>query len=114
MTTVTLATHRQTVDTEMAHPRRSLEELVDRLIETLFPETTEALEPSVTRIIHQARRLRQAGDMDGALMALAGLDTAKTETHQARWAFSEWVGLAKRRFGEQGALVYRQGTGRDA
>ena len=61
MTTATLVTHGQTVDTEMARPRRSLEELVDLLIEALFPAQTETAEPSVTRTIHEARRLRQAG-----------------------------------------------------
>ena len=36
------------------------------------------------------------------------------ETREARWAFSEWKGLVKRRFGDSGALVYSQGTGRAA
>ena len=49
MTTATLVTHGRTMDTETARPRRSLEELVDRLIEALFPAQTEAEEPSATR-----------------------------------------------------------------
>jgi len=77
MTTATLVTHGRTADTEMAHPRRSLEELVDRLIETLFPAQTETAEPSVTRSIHEARRLRQAGNIDGALGILADADMAR-------------------------------------
>ena len=93
-------------------PRRSLEELVDRLMAALFAvntvnEVTE--EPSAARSIHEARRLRQAGDMDGALAVLGGVDMAKMETREARWAFSEWKGLVKRRFGDSGALVYSQG-----
>ena len=112
MTTATLATGNQTMDTETAiRPRRSLEELVDRLIEILFPAVTEAVEPSVTRSIHEGRRLRQAGDIDGALAVLAGMDTAKSEAHQARWAFAEWKQLVERRFGDRSPLVYSQGTG---
>ena len=114
MTTATLVTHGQTADTETARPRRSLEELVDRLIETLFPAQTETGEPSVTRSIHEARRLRQAGDFDGGLAVLAGVDVAKAIRREARWAFSEWEGLARRRFGDRAALVYTQGAGRAA
>ena len=36
------------------------------------------------------------------------------EQNQVRWAFSEWKQLVKRRFGDRGALVYSQGTGRAA
>ena len=66
------------------------------------------------RAIHEARRLRQAGDVDGALAVLAGVDAAQAETKEVRWAFSEWTQLVKRRFGGRGALVYSQGTGRAA
>ena len=52
--------------------------------------------------------------MDGALAVLAGVDAATAETKEARWAFSEWTQLVKRRFGGRGALVYSQGTGRAA
>ena len=65
------------------------------------------------RSIHEARRLRQAGDVDTALAALAGVDAAKAAPREARWAFAEWKQLVKRRFGG-GALVYSQGTGRAA
>ena len=113
MTTATMVTHGRT----MARSGRSLEDLVDRLMAALFAvntvnEVTE--EPSAARSIHEARRLRQAGDIDGALAVLGGVDMAKMETREARWAFSEWKDLVKRRFGEQGALVYSQGTGRAA
>ena len=117
MTTATIATHGRMTETMVAQPGRSLEELVDRLMAALFAvnavnEVTE--EPSAARSIHEARRLRQSGDIDGALAVLGGVDIAKADTREARWAFSEWKGLVKRRFGERGALVYSQGTGRAA
>ena len=85
MTTATLVTHGRTMDTEMVRPRRSLEELVDRLMDAMFPANTETEEPSATRSIHEARRLRQAGDVDGGLAILAGMDMGKAETREARW-----------------------------
>ena len=114
MTTATLATGNRTM-TDVP-PRRSLEELVDRLIAALFkeeePEAEQATEtPSVAKSLHEARRLRQAGDVDRALAALAGTDTARAETREARWAYAEWTDLVRRRFGDRGALVYSQGAG---
>ena len=99
--------------------RPSLEELVDRLMAALFraePETAPKAEtPSVARSVHEARRMRQAGDLDGALAVFAGVDTAgATTTKEARWAYAEWTDLVRRRFGDRGALVYSQGTGRAA
>ena len=113
MTTATLATGNRTMDT--GRPRRSLEELVDRLIAALFPAQPEtAATPGVARSVHEARRLRQAEDIDGALAVLGGADMARAERHEARWAFSEWRQLVKRRFGDRDALVYSQGAGRAA
>ena len=112
MMTATLATGNRTMETA-ARPRRSLEELVDRLIEALFKDT-ETVAPSTARSVHEARRLRQAGDVEGALAVLAGMDTTKAEPHQARWAYAEWTDLVRRRFGDRDALVYSQGTGRAA
>ena len=117
MTTATLVNHGRTMDTETARPRRSLEELVDQLIAAMgFNEESEtAAEPqSATRSIHEARRLRQAGDVDTALSVLAGVDAAKATPRETRWAFSEWTQLLKRRFGNRGAMVYSQGAGRAA
>ncbi len=114
MTTATAAVGNRTMDTETGRPRRSLEELVDRVIETLFPAQTGTVQPSATRSIHEARRLRQAGDVDGALVVLAGMAKAEATPRELRWAFSEWTGLVKRRFGGQDALLYRQGVGRAA
>ena len=113
MTTATLATGNRTMTD--VRPRRSLEELVDRLMAALFkeeePETAPATEtPSVAKSVHEARRLRQAGDVGGALAVLAGMDTKKAESHQARWAFAEWTDLVKRRFGDRDVLVYSQGA----
>ena len=117
MTTATLAIGNRTTDTE-ARPRRSLEELVDRLIDALFATDTEteiqAVEQSATRSIHEARRLRQAGDLDGGLAILAGMDMGKAEAREARWAFSEWKQMVRRRFGDRGAVLYSQGAGRAA
>ena len=115
MTTATLATGTRSMDT-VDRPRRSLEELVDQLMAAMgFKEQEpETAEPSAARSIHEARRLRQAGDVDTALAVLADVDTAKAAQREARWAFSEWTQLVKRRFGGRGALVYSQGTGRAA
>ena len=117
MTTATLATGNRTMDT-VDRPRRSLEELVDQLMAAMgFKEQeteTETAEPSAVRSIHEARRLRQAGDVDTALAVLAGVDTAKAAPRETRWAFSEWTQLVKRRFGDRDPLVYSQGAGRAA
>ena len=118
MTTATLATGTRSMDT-VDRPRRSLEELVDQLFAAMGfkdpeTETAETAETGAVRSIHEARRLRQAGDVDGALAVLAGVDAAQAETREVRWAFSEWTQLVKRRFGGRGALVYSQGTGRAA
>ena len=114
MTTATLVAGNRMTDTETGRPRRSLEELVDRLIDALFATNTETetAEGSATRSIHEARRLRQAGDVDGGLAILAGMDMGKAETREARWAFSEWKQMVRRRFGHRGAVLYSQGTGR--
>ena len=129
MTTATLAAGNRT-DTAADRPRRSLEELVDQLFAAMGfgdePETpavsraatqtasTAMTEPSAVRSIHEARRLRQSGDVDTALAVLAGVEAARAEPREARWAFAEWKQLVKRRFGGLGALVYSQGTGRAA
>ena len=115
MTTATAVAGNRTMETaEMKRPRRSLEELVDRLIEALFHEQAEPGEPSAARSIHEARRLRQAGEIDTALAVLADLDVARAETNQARWAFAEWKQLVRRRFGDREVMIYTQGTGRAA
>ena len=98
MTTATVATGNRTMAT-VVRPRRSLEELVDQLFAAMgFKDETETAEPSPTRSIHEARRLRQAGQaIDGALAVFAGMDMAKATTREARWAYTEWKQLVKRR-----------------
>ena len=115
MTTATLVAGNRTMDTA-DRPRRSLEELVDQLFVAMgFGDEAETAEPlSATRSIHEARRLRQAGDVDSALGVLAGVDAAKATPRETRWVFSEWTQLLKRRFGGRGVLVYSQDTGRAA
>jgi len=117
MTTATLVSHGRATDAETMRPKRSLEELVDRLFAAMGladeTETREA-EQSAARAIHEARRLRQAGDVDGALATFAGMDMAKATPGEARWAFSEWKQLVKRRFGDREVVLYAQGVGRAA
>jgi len=112
MTTATLLTGERAINAA-DRPRRSLEHLVDRLFEAMGfgAETDEA---SVTRSIHEARRFRKAGDMDGALATLGSVNVATATPSEARWAFSEWSQLVKRRFGRQDVLVHSQGVGRAA
>ena len=114
-----MTTQATTIGGTGTRPRPSLEELVDRLIAAMFraePETAPQAEtPSVARSVHEARRLRQAGDLDGALAVFVGVDTAgAATTKEARWAYAEWTDLVKRRFGDRDALVYSQGAGQAA
>ena len=95
-------------------PGRSLEELVDRVFEALLGAAPEP-EQSIARGVHEARRLRQQGDLDGALAVLAGADLAQASAQQTRWVYGEWIGIARRRFaGRDGAAVYSPATGRAA
>ncbi len=111
MATTTMST---TATTAGDRPGRSLEELVDRIFEALLGATPEA-EQSIARGVHEARRLRQAGDLDGALAVLAGADLKQATEREARWVYAEWLDLARRRFGDrEGAVVYSPDTGRAA
>ena len=111
-------------------PRRSLGELVDRVMAALTfreepasPVGSDTAEVdvvdtskghSVVRAIHEARRLRQTANLDGALEVLAGADMTPADPNLARWTHSEWKQLVKRQFGHRSVLVYNQGTGRAA
>ena len=108
MTTRVLTTH------ELPVQRTSLEELVDRLIDAIFPQEETAPPPTVARTVHDARRLRQSGDLDGALAVLSQTDISKATTDEARWAYAEWLGLARRRYGDDDAALYSPDTGRAA
>ena len=113
MTTAVLTNRRQAVGS-----RPGLEELVDRVIEAIFGSDEPVAEtppvPSVARSVHDARRLRQAGDLDGALALFAGMDTGRATARESRWAHAEWLDLARRRFRDGNALVYSPGAGHAA
>ncbi len=110
MATTTMSTAASAAE---ARPGRSLEELVDRIFEALLGATPEA-EQSIARLVHEARRLRQQGDLDGALAVLAGADLKQATEREKRWAYAEWLGVAHRRFVDREAVVYSPGTGRAA
>ena len=93
-------------------PRIELEYLVERVLESLV--IGEMGVRHVVQGVHEARRMRQAGDIDGALKALATLDTTRATRGELRWAYSEWLVMARRRFRGCNALLYSQGTGRAA
>ena len=111
MTTATLVAGNRTTDT-VDRPRRSLEELVDRLIDALFTANTETEESSATRSIHEARRLRQSGDVDTALAVLGSVNVTQATPREARWAFSEWKQMVRRRFGGGKIMLYKPGHGK--
>lgn len=91
----------------------SLEVLVDRLMEVVLGQDSREAQ-SVARSVHDARRMRRAGDLGGALAVLGGVKTQDATEREVRWVHSEWMGLARRRFAGSGALIYGQGTGRAA
>ena len=97
--------------------KHSLEELVDRVINALFgvqQEEAQEPAPTVAKSVHEARRLRKAGDLDGALVVMSEVDTPNAPVKDACWAYSEWLDLVRRRFGKKGALLYSPGAGRAA
>ncbi len=116
MTTATLATGNRTMETAL-RPRPSLEELVDRLFAAMGVKD-ELERPTgtlgVAKSLHEARRLRQAGDIDTALTVLAGVDMARATTREARWVYTEWTQLVGRRFGDRDVALYSQSTGQAA
>ena len=91
-----------------------LEELVDRLLATLLSPDSEQLDPAPNLVtaVHDARRLRQSGDLDGSLAVFADVDTANTTDGQLRWLYAEWLDIARRRFAGDKAVLYSPGTGR--
>ena len=95
-----------------------LEDLVDRLLATLFSPDSEQPEPapppSLVKAVHEGRRLRQSGDLDGALAAMAGVDDSNATDGQLRWLYAEWLDVARRRFAGDKAALYSPGTGRAA
>ncbi len=111
MATTTMSTAATTAGDR---PGRILDELVDRIFEALLGAVADT-EQSIARSVHEARRLRQQGDLDGALAVLAGADLSGATEQETRWTFAEWLDAARRRFaGREGAVVYSPGTGRAA
>ena len=101
--------------TTMTLSNPTLEDLVDRLLAALFRDDPEpAPLANIARTVHEARRLRQAGDHDGALAALAEVDLANATEAQLRWLYSEWLDIARRRFAGDNAALYSPATGRAA
>jgi len=98
---------------------RRLEELVDRLLAALLGDGSAAdadSAPSVSlvRSVHEARRLRQSGDLDGALEAFKEVDTAQASDPALRWLYAEWLDISRRRFADGSALLYSPATGKAA
>ena len=91
---------------------------MDRLLATLFSPDSEQPEPapppSLVKAVHESRRLRQSGDLDGALAAMAGVDDSNATDGQLRWLYAEWLDIARRRFDGDKAVLYSPGTGRAA
>ena len=81
-----------------------LEELVDRLLAALFKADAARATPAhnLVKTVHEARRLRQSGDLDGSLAVLADVDTANATDGQLRWLYAEWLDIAQRRFAASG------------
>ena len=98
--------------TTMTAPRPTLEELVDRIIDAIFG-LDGAVQPMTSPAsgIHEARRFRQSGDCDRALAVFAELDLSEATDGERRWAHAEFLELARRRFGDRDAFVYRPGAG---
>ena len=94
-------------------PGRSLEELVERVFEALLGAAPEPA-AGIARGVHEARRLRQQGDLDGALALLASADLQGATNREARWAYAEWLDVARRRFAGREAVVYGPAMGRAA
>ena len=112
-----MTTQAMAISGQFNRSQSRLEELVERVVEALFgvdEEEAQVPVPTVVKSIHEARRLRKAGDLDGALAVMSKVDTPNAPVKEACWAYSEWRDLVRRRFGSKGALVYSPGAGRAA
>ncbi len=104
-----------TAATTTTAPRPTLEELVDRLIDAIFGDdapTPPSTSPA--RGIHEARRLRQTGELEAALGVFTDLDAPAATDGEQRWAYAEFLDLARRRLQEEDARVYSPSKGRAA
>ena len=102
-----------TLETTTTAGRPTLEELVDRLLAALLGDTGRRAQ-SLPRAVHEARRMRQTGDLDPALATLADVDTRQASDAQLRWLYAEWLDLARRRFTGADAMLYSPATGKAA
>ena len=112
-----MTTQAMAIGGQVSRSQTRLEELVDRVIEALFgveEEVAQVPAQAVVWSIHEARRMRKAGDLEGALAVMSRVDTPNAPVREACWAYSEWRDLVRRRFGRKGALVYSPGAGRAA
>ena len=101
--------------TTTTRPRPTLEALVDQLIDAIFGLGEPVLPVmSPARAIHEARRLSQVGDLDGALSVLTAFDLNSATEGEQRWAYAEFLELALARFRDEEALIYSPATGRAA
>ena len=108
-----MTTQAMAIGGQAVRSQSRLEELVDRVIEALFGVEEEEVQvpaPTVVQSIHEARRLRKAGD----LAIMSKVDTPGAPVRDACWAYSEWRDLVRRRFGKKGAMAYSPGAGRAA
>jgi len=105
-----------TITLESPSTTGRLEELVDRLLATLFRDDAERQTPApnLVRTVHDARRFRQSGDLDRALAALADVDPTSASDTKLRWLYAEWLDIARRRFCGGNAALYSPATGRAA
>ena len=87
---------------------------MDRVMDALFASNHEQPQETVARRVHNARRLRKAGDLDGALAVFASVEPDTTGPNEVRWAYAEWLSLVRRTYRDRDLLVYSQGTGRAA
>ena len=112
---MTMATAPMTPGAKVAgdRPGLTLEELVDRVFEALLGAAPEPV-LGIAQCVHEARRLRQQGDLDSAAAVLAGADVKQATEQDVRWAYAEWLDVARRRFAGREAVVYSPATGRAA
>ena len=105
-----------TMELTAAASRPTLEELVDRLLAALLGNDALADTASVSLVktVHEARRLRQAGDLDAALEVFNGVDATTALDSELRWLYAEWLDIARRRFAGEKAALYSPATGKAA
>ena len=83
---------------------------MDRVMDALFASNHEQPQETVARRVHNARRLRKAGDLDGALAVFASVEPDTTRPNKVRWAYAEWLRLVRRTYRDRDLLVYSQGA----